>query len=294
MIEIRKNSAMKKNITGNPLSRTAIVQKVCFPILVLMWKFVLSIEQNVLKLKNLSYQLTLVFNPEKRCSVGNTEFLWSNLLGENATIVEVGAFDGRDTIKFASEFPLGRVFAFEPDIELFVDATNNASGFPNVTVYPYAVSNTTEIQSFFKSYGSSRASGSLRKPTEHLRIHPSVQFELENQVPTISIDLNSFLKDKVNQIDLLWIDAQGHEMSVLEGASAFLKNTKYIFCEVSNTRLYEGAALFSEIEEYLKASDFILIDSDISFQSKDGSGNALFRKSHSSTNPESANSLGSI
>jgi FkbM family methyltransferase len=260
---------------SSPLNST--IQRNCFVILMFIHRIILFVELRLTKLKRRNYRLKLRFDPQYKVRVGDLTFFWSSLLKENANILEVGAFDGRDTVIFANQFPRGQVLAFEPDTELFVDSTNNTRMFSNVTVFPYAVSDKTELKYFYRSHGASRASGSLREPTEHIRIHPRVTFDTSEQIPVIAIDLNSFFRDKYLEIDLLWIDAQGHELSVLQGASDLLKNTRFIFCEVSNTRLYKNAALFAEIADFLKDFNFELVASDISMELNDQSGNALFR-----------------
>jgi FkbM family methyltransferase len=211
-----------------------------------------------------------------RLIVGKSYIDWSKLLGEKAQIVEVGAFDGRDTMNFARIFPKGRILSFEPDSQLFVDATTNLRTFDNVEMFPFAVSDRFETVNFFASSGTSRASGSLRKPTEHLRLYPDVSFGISAQFPVIAVDLNGFLKTRMDRIDLLWIDAQGHELSVLKGATNFLGSISFIFCEVANIPLYEGSPVFKEIADFLSSYEFEILDSDITFNDKDGTGNALF------------------
>ncbi|WP_168564669.1 FkbM family methyltransferase [Crateriforma spongiae] len=55
---------------------------------------------------------------------------------------------------------------------------------------------------------------------------------------------------------LLKIDVQGFELSVLKGASDSLKNCKYVYVECSEVALYDGQALRSEVSEFLKTHNF--------------------------------------
>jgi FkbM family methyltransferase len=60
-------------------------------------------------------------------------------------------------------------------------------------------------------------------------------------------------------IDLLKIDVQGAELLVLKGASECIRRTRLIWTEVSFRELYEGAAVFSEIYQFMDAQGFRLM-----------------------------------
>jgi FkbM family methyltransferase len=57
---------------------------------------------------------------------------------------------------------------------------------------------------------------------------------------------------------LLKIDVQGFELSVLKGAIGALNHCAYVYVECSETELYVGQALFSDVELFLKAHGFRL------------------------------------
>ena len=59
-------------------------------------------------------------------------------------------------------------------------------------------------------------------------------------------------------IDLLVLDCQGAELSVLRGAGSTLGRTNWILCEVSFDPIYDGAPLWHEIHEFLRKSGFEL------------------------------------
>jgi FkbM family methyltransferase len=58
------------------------------------------------------------------------------------------------------------------------------------------------------------------------------------------------------QISAITFDVQGAEMMALRGAGEFLDAAQYIEVEVSTEAYYEGAPLFSDIEEFLTARGF--------------------------------------
>lgn len=61
-------------------------------------------------------------------------------------------------------------------------------------------------------------------------------------------------------VDLLKLDIQGFELTALRYAKAVLQRTLVVHCEVSFAEIYKGQALFSEVEQYMRAAGFDLVD----------------------------------
>lgn len=61
-------------------------------------------------------------------------------------------------------------------------------------------------------------------------------------------------------VDFLKLDIQGFELPVLQHAPQVLARTNVVHCEVSFAAIYEGQALFSEIETLLRAAGFYFLD----------------------------------
>lgn len=61
-------------------------------------------------------------------------------------------------------------------------------------------------------------------------------------------------------IDLLKLDIQGFELAALQNARSVLQRTQVVHCEVSFVEIYRGQALFSEVEQHLRAAGFELVD----------------------------------
>lgn len=57
---------------------------------------------------------------------------------------------------------------------------------------------------------------------------------------------------------MLVVDVQGHELSVLQGLGAGLDGFAMCKCEVSRVPMYEGGAMFEEIDVHMKAHGFRL------------------------------------
>lgn len=199
-----------------------------------------------------------------------------SILGDQPTIFEIGAHIGTDTQKLAHAFPTGRVHAFEPCPTLFRRALENTSKYSNVTLIPVALSNQCGFSIFRQSSGTSNGSGSLLEPTLHLTRHPTVHFLEIDQfiVPTAKLD-DYLTIAGIHDVDLIWIDAQGAEGMVFEGASTALARCKYVYCEVSIVPEYKGAAPYSNIKSMLAHHSLHPVKEFIP-PNWEGSGNVLF------------------
>jgi hypothetical protein len=70
--------------------------------------------------------------------------------------------------------------------------------------------------------------------------------------------LRALLPADLPALDLLKLDCQGAELAVLKGAGETIRAVGWIYCEVSFDEIYEGAPLFGEVHEFLRASGFEL------------------------------------
>lgn len=61
-------------------------------------------------------------------------------------------------------------------------------------------------------------------------------------------------------VDMLKLDIQGFELTALRHATSVLQRTQVVHCEVSFTEIYEGQALFSEVEQHMRGCGFELAD----------------------------------
>jgi hypothetical protein len=100
-----------------------------------------------------------------------------------------------------------------------------------------------------------------------------VQKEIKVQADTLD---NWCKTNKITEIDILWMDAQGAELLVLQGARKILKNTKIIMTEVGLQPYYEGHTLKPDIDQLLKASGFRELESSFELNGFDYEGNTIY------------------
>lgn len=195
---------------------------------------------------------------------------------ESPVIVEAGAFDGRDTARFARKWPTGHVFAFEPLPVLADQVRHNTRELTNVTVIQQAlgVDDSTSVDLFtFDETEDVHGSSSLLNPADHLSVAPEIAFGARVTVPAITLN-NWHLAAGSPKVDLLWLDLQGAELRVLDRGHEVLLNTQTIHIEVSRRPLYEGGATHREVRSYLESFGFTQKSVRVPVRS----GNAIFAR----------------
>lgn len=170
-------------------------------------------------------------------------------------IVDVGAnpVDGHPPYRTMLELGLCTVVGFEPLVEALT-ALNNRKG-PNETYLPYIIGDGGE-----HTLHLTRRQGlvSLLKPnTNHLRAFESLSEwgHLEGTMPTTTVRLDDLADVPV--VDLLKLDIQGAELSVLKNATRQLANAVAVITEVSFVTLYEDQPTFGDIDAELRSHGFI-------------------------------------
>ncbi|MEA4909576.1 MAG: FkbM family methyltransferase [Anaerolineaceae bacterium] len=170
-------------------------------------------------------------------------------------IFEAGAYMGEDTLEMARHWPAGHVHAFEPMPGLYKKAVERTRRCANVTCYPFALGKEAGHQRFYVSGGDSTGSSSLLPPKGHLDYHPTVTFQEEIEVETLSLD-DWAQRYAIPGVDFMWLDLQGYELFALQGAEEVLKTTRAIYAEVSLVELYQGAPLYPELRAWLETRGF--------------------------------------
>ena len=145
------------------------------------------------------------------------------------TLIEVGAFDGSDSLKYYRNGYT--VYTFEPKQDLFQNLFNKTNHLARYTVIPKAVSLTNGITKFniCKSGGASsilpfRPDNELIQTwtKDRTDIHFSgISYDVETTRLDTFIEENG-LQDTI--VDFLHIDAQGVDLDCLKSLGKYIKN----------------------------------------------------------------------
>lgn len=173
-------------------------------------------------------------------------------------VVEAGAFDGFDTERFAREWPGGHVHAFEPVPSLFSGVQKRVGALANVSLYREALvgdPTASDVELHVGSGSAGNASSSILAPTEHLDIFPDVDLSGSVVVPATTLDVWAN-RERVERVDLLWLDLQGAELMVLGQGQKMLGRVHIAHLEVTTRPLYEGAATWPDVRAFMLSHGF--------------------------------------
>lgn len=174
-------------------------------------------------------------------------------------IIEAGAFDGTDSIKLIKQWPQATIHAFEPVPQLFERLVQKTAKHPQIHPHQLALDAHDGSALFYISEkrerpGMPSQANSLRQPFKRLA-HSPIHFPHAITVTTIS--LATFMQQQhIERIDMLWLDAQGHEMTIMQSLGPALAKVGVIVAEVSFIEAYRDQPLYDEIKQWLDQQGF--------------------------------------
>jgi FkbM family methyltransferase len=167
-----------------------------------------------------------------------------------STVLDVGAHIGYYTLLFAKRVGArGRVMAFEPSTRTFRRLQENIelNGFDNVSAVNAAASSQAGVATINLASGENTGSTSL---------HAGAGNWQSEETRTVGLD--DFLAGQaIGNVDLIKIDVEGHELSVLRGLHDTLRKpaeeAPEIFIEVNEATLQSSGtsvqAIFDELND---------------------------------------------
>jgi FkbM family methyltransferase len=144
----------------------------------------------------------------------------------NPVLFDVGANIGKYTESLFKSFPHAKIYAFEPNPNSFalVQKNLNKLSTDNIQLFSLGLSSSEEPK-IMTSYENNTSSS-------HTSLHSEVFTEFHHSHNNVQITarfttLDSFCEQqKINHIDLLKIDTEGHELEVLRGAKEMILSKK--------------------------------------------------------------------
>ncbi len=214
---------------------------------------------HLLKRKKISYSLR---NNKKLYAIPNTfdsriiNEIWGEkvyelnrfTLGNKPTIVDIGAHKGYFSIFIANKFKDAKVIAVEPLKTNHTVLRENVklNNFKNITVYPNGISDKKETRELYTPASNSGGISMIKD-----------WFVAEKNLQTFNMECITFSdllkKEKITTIDLLKLDVEGGEYSILSSIKAAqFKNIKNITMEYHQI----GNLKVGKIKKILKENNF--------------------------------------
>ncbi len=178
------------------------------------------------------------------------------------TVFDVGANRGNFAATILLGAPLSQVHCFEPNPELFPQLKEKCHSFGLEKGQPRAIPNAVGIGSkpgtLELIVTNFAAASSMLPISDASRVGwPKADFGVRAKVPVPVITIQDYAREKgITSARLLKMDVQGFELEVLKGCGEFLSDIDYVYAEIQFTPLYEGAPVWTDLLQYLKARGF--------------------------------------
>ena len=134
----------------------------------------------------------------------------------------------------------------------------------NIKIFNYAIGKKSERLDFYiNKIDLTNSLSKLNTKSIYLKFK---NFILKNKEkpPSKKINVKTLdslcSKKKINKIDILKIDVEGHEYDVLLGSKKIIKNVNVILIEIQKNKMYKNYSQ-KKIYKFLKKNNFELIQS---------------------------------
>ncbi|RMF41367.1 MAG: FkbM family methyltransferase [Anaerolineae bacterium] len=164
-----------------------------------------------------------------------------------ATVVDIGASDGRWSREFMRFYPNSQYLLIEaqpvhePALQAFCQEHSNSQ-------YSLAAAGNTTGEVYFDDSTPLGGQASRTATSRH-----------KTRVPMTTVD-EEIRKRQLRGPYLLKLDTHGFELPILEGASETLKNTEIIIMECYNYPISSESLLFHEMVAHLHSLGFRVVD----------------------------------
>jgi FkbM family methyltransferase len=168
---------------------------------------------------------------------------------------------------------------FEPDPREFDNLKNYYINKYNYIVLNSALSDSVGEIEFYQC--RKQQVSSVYRPNYKLlkKFSDAERLEVVSRLK-ISVDTldRQLKKNEINDVAFIKIDTQGHEFSILKGASDVLENVIGLELEVEFMPIYENQPLFRDIDEFVTGFGFEIFDIKRCFWKRKSSKNYGVRK----------------
>jgi FkbM family methyltransferase len=174
--------------------------------------------------------------------------------------VDGGAHHGHFAQEMAQRFKTLEIHAFEPVPDSYAHLTQTLQGLPAKT-YPLALAAQSGKQTIHVNQSSVTCSLLKANANSSKYYGPQAyQTQAQVEIQTTSLD-DWFAQAGLTKVDILKLDLQGYELQALRGAKKLLGcGVACVYVEVNFTPAYEGSALFSDVDLFMRSQGYKLFN----------------------------------
>jgi len=215
----------------------------------------------VAKLVKSLVRRTLLAKYDNLVALDDVYFTLGRLLaGTRVTgVLDAGASNGRVSRKLLRIFPQAAVYAFEPNPLYRPDWEHLTAQTPALKISHAALSDENGQMTLHitRSAGPS----SFFRPNRRFRENYPEESEPERDETVQVVRLDDWCAQNGSpEIQLMKFDIQAAELRALRGAVDTLRTTLVVYTEIFFNPMYEGGALYSEIDLFLRENGFSLFN----------------------------------
>jgi len=169
----------------------------------------------------------------------NLKIIKKHLKNKIAVYIDVGAHNGEMIEIITNEFIVNKILAFEPNPECFLKLKKLKKN-KMLSIFRLALSDKKGFDYLKIGHISSMSTiNKINNQSFYTKLKKLIMsiFYFNNQIYKKKIRIKKDLlssilrRSKIEKIDLLKIDTEGHEFNVLKGTKNFLKNTHILLFE---------------------------------------------------------------
>jgi 2-O-methyltransferase len=185
------------------------------------------------------------------------------------TVLDIGSMDAWESINLARVFNDATVYTFEPVKANFEICEQNLSAQPQsvqdrVKLQRIALNNTTGPMTFWELDEMAAAKrGKLNRGigSKYQIMNPDMwpwEHNAQRPVTVVGYRLDDWCKENnVERVDAIWMDAQGAELDILQGAGSVLDTVQFIITEAGLKPYYHGHTMKTDMDQYLLERGFV-------------------------------------
>ena len=190
----------------------------------------------------------------------------SNFSSSKINIFDIGAHKGETIDLFLDNFNINKIYAFEPNFELFNYLRKKNYSEKKVIIYNMGIGQKDELKklNIMKDSSSStfhslnENSKYFKKKNKILSLFSKKKNYIRNIQEVKLANLSKLiLENKIKKIDILKIDTEGYEYYILQGLNENdFKKIKYIYFEHHYDLMINKGYKYSDINKFLMKNNF--------------------------------------